>query len=90
VTVRIAANAPLYYGHPPAGFCIPSGYPISSNEMMISSIDGAGLVGRSSNADGVSTTKTGHTVGTWVASMVGGGVISFALFHALAALPGLG
>lgn len=66
------------------------GYPISFNQVMISSIVGAGLVGGSSNSDGVSTTKTGYTVGVWIASMVGGGAISFGLYHALAALPGLG
>ncbi|RYJ13551.1 inorganic phosphate transporter [Halogeometricum borinquense] len=69
---------------------IALGYPISFNKVMISSIVGAGLVGGSSNSDGVSATKTGYTVGAWIASMVGGGVISFALYHALAALPGLG
>jgi PiT family inorganic phosphate transporter len=69
---------------------IALGYPISFNKVMISSIVGAGLVGGSSNSDGVSTTKTGYTVGAWIASMVGGGAISFGLYHALAALPGLG
>lgn len=68
---------------------IALGYPISFNKVMISSIVGAGLVGGSSNADGVSTAKTGYTIAAWVGSMVGGGAISFALYHALAALPGL-
>ncbi|AWB28190.1 inorganic phosphate transporter [Halococcoides cellulosivorans] len=69
---------------------IALGYPISFNKVMISSIVGAGLVGRASGSDGVSATKTGYTLGAWIASMVGGGAISFALYHALAALPGLG
>jgi len=69
---------------------ISLGYPISFNKVMISSIIGAGLVGRSSSSSGVSTTKTAYTVGAWVVSMVGGAVISFALYHALAAVPGLG
>lgn len=69
---------------------IALGYPISFNKVMISSIVGSGLVGGSSKSGGVSATKTGYTVGAWIASMVGGGVISFALYHALAALPGLG
>jgi phosphate/sulfate permease len=38
---------------------IALGYPISFNKVMISSIVGAGLVGGSSNSDGVSTAKTG-------------------------------
>jgi hypothetical protein len=46
--------------------------------------------GGSSDSDGVSTTKTVYTVGAWVGSMLGGAVISFALYHTLAALPGLG
>jgi PiT family inorganic phosphate transporter len=69
---------------------IALGYPISFNKVMISSIVGAGLVGGSSGSGGVSTAKTAYTVGAWVASMVGGGAISFALYHALAAVPGLG
>jgi PiT family inorganic phosphate transporter len=69
---------------------ISLGYPISFNKVMISSIIGAGLVGRSSSSSGVSTTKTAYTLGAWVVSMVGGGVLSFALYHALAAVPGLG
>jgi phosphate/sulfate permease len=69
---------------------ITLGYPISFNKVMISSIVGAGLVGGSSDSDGVSTTKTVYTVGAWVGSMLGGAVISFALYHTLAALPGLG
>ncbi|ESS08339.1 MAG: phosphate/sulfate permease [uncultured archaeon A07HN63] len=69
---------------------IALGYPISFNKVMISSIVGAGLVGGSSSSDGVSARKTGYTVGAWIGSMVGGGAISFGLYHALAALPGLG
>jgi len=69
---------------------IALGYPISFNKVMISSIVGAGLVGGSANSDRVSATKTGYTVAAWIASMVGGGAISFTLYHVLAALPGLG
>ena len=66
------------------------GYPISFNKVMISSIIRSGLVGGSSDSESVSVSKTAYTVGAWIASMVGGGVISFALYHALAAIPGLG
>ena len=66
------------------------GFPISFNKVMISSIVGAGLVGGSSDSDGVSAKKTGYTVGAWIGSMIGGAAISFALYHALAAVPGLG
>jgi PiT family inorganic phosphate transporter len=69
---------------------IALGYPISFNKVMISSIVGAGLVGGSSDSDGVSTTKTVYTVGAWIGSIIGGAAISFALYHTLAALPGLG
>jgi len=83
----IAAFVPAFLV---AQAAIVLGYPISFNKVMISSIVGAGLVGGSSSSDGVSAAKTGYTVGAWVASMVGGAAISFALYHALAALPGLG
>jgi len=66
------------------------GFPISFNKVMISSIVGAGLVGRSSRSGGVSGRKVAYTVGAWVASMAGGAGISFALYYALAAVPGLG
>jgi len=66
------------------------GFPISFNKVMISSIVGAGLVGGSSDSDGVSARKTGYTIGAWIASMIGGVAISFALYHVLAAVPGLG
>jgi phosphate/sulfate permease len=69
---------------------IALGYPISFNKVMISSIVGAGLVGGSSSSGGISARKTSYTVGAWIGSMVGGGAISFGLYHALAALPGLG
>ena len=81
----IAAFVPAFLV---AQAAIVLGYPISFNKVMISSIVGAGLVGGSSSSDGVSATKTGYTIGAWVASMVGGGVISFALYHVLAALLG--
>ncbi|SEA20596.1 Phosphate transporter family protein [Haloplanus vescus] len=66
------------------------GFPISFNKVMISSIVGAGLVGGSSGSGGVSVKKTGYTLGAWVGSMVGGAAISFALYHVLAAVLGLG
>ncbi|GAB7119529.1 inorganic phosphate transporter [Natrinema pallidum] len=66
------------------------GFPISFNKVMISSIVGAGLVGGSSESGGVSAKKTGYTVGAWIGSMVGGAAISFALYHALAAVVGSG
>ncbi|APE94905.1 inorganic phosphate transporter [Halodesulfurarchaeum formicicum] len=69
---------------------IALGYPISFNKVMISSIVGAGLVSGSSKSRGVSAAKTGYTVGAWIASMIGGGALSYALYHTLAALPGLG
>ncbi|MEZ3145446.1 inorganic phosphate transporter [Halobaculum sp. MBLA0143] len=81
----IAAFVPAFLV---AQAAIVLGYPISFNKVMISSIVGAGLVGGSSSSDGVSATKTGYTIGAWVASMVGGGVISFTLYHILAALLG--
>jgi PiT family inorganic phosphate transporter len=83
----IAAFVPAFLV---AQTAIVLGYPISFNKVMISSIVGAGLVGGASSSDGVSAAKTGYTVGAWVASMVGGAAISYGLYHALAALPGLG
>jgi phosphate/sulfate permease len=65
-------------------------YPISFNKVMTFSIVGAGLVGGPSDSDGISTTKTVYTIGARIVSMVGDGVISFSLYHTLAALPGLG
>ncbi len=66
------------------------GIPISFNKVMISSIVGAGAVGGSSGGGGVSLSKTGYTLAAWVGSMVGGGAVSYVLYHALAAVPGLG
>ncbi|WP_181686432.1 inorganic phosphate transporter [Halorhabdus salina] len=83
----IAAFVPAFLV---AQAAIVLGYPISFNKVMIASIVGAGLVGRSSGSGGVSGKKTGYTVGAWIVSMVGGGAISFALYHVLAAVPGLG
>jgi PiT family inorganic phosphate transporter len=83
----IAAFVPAFLV---AQTAIVLGFPISFNKVMISSIVGAGLVGESGASGGVSARKTGYTVGAWVGSMVGGAAISFVLYHALAAIPGLG
>lgn len=64
------------------------GIPISFNKVMIASIVGSGLVARGSG-DGVSARKAGYTVGSWVVSMVGAGVVSFGLYSGLHAIPGL-
>ncbi len=59
----------------------------------ISTLKGAllvGLVAGSSESNGVSPRETGYTVGAWIVSMVGGAAVSFALYHALAAVPELG
>ncbi|CQH49762.1 transport protein (probable substrate phosphate/sulfate) [Halobacterium hubeiense] len=66
------------------------GFPISFNKVMISSIVGSGLVGRSSRSGGISARKTGYTVVAWVLSMVGGAAISYALYNVLAAVLGAG
>lgn len=65
------------------------GFPISFNKVMISSIVGAGLVGGSSGSAGVSVAKTGYTVGAWIASIVGGAALSYALYHVLVAVVGV-
>lgn len=65
------------------------GIPISFNKVMIASIVGSGLAARSSGGSGVSMRKAGYTVGSWVGSMVGAGALSFALYRALHAVPGL-
>jgi len=73
-----------------AQLAIVLGIPISFNKVMISSIVGAGLAARASDdAGGVSVRKAGITVGAWVGSMVAGGLISFALFNVLVAVPGV-
>lgn len=72
-----------------AQLAIVLGIPISFNKVMIASIVGSGLAA-SSSGGGVSMRKAGYTVGSWVGSMFGAGVASFALYYALEAVPGLG
>ncbi len=72
-----------------AQLAIVLGIPISFNKVMISSIVGAGLVVRSSGSGGgVSASKAGYTLGAWVFSMVGAGLISFGLYRVLTMIPG--
>jgi PiT family inorganic phosphate transporter len=73
-----------------AQLAIVLGIPISFNKVMISSIVGSGLVGRSDDGGGVSASKSVYTVAAWVGSMVGGGAISYALYEVLSAVPGIG
>ena len=70
-----------------AQLAIVLGIPISFNKVMISSIVGSGFVA-SSGSGGVSLQKAGYTVGSWIGSMVGAGVISFALYSVLSAILG--
>ncbi|GKZ12432.1 inorganic phosphate transporter [Haladaptatus sp. T7] len=72
-----------------AQLAIVLGIPISFNKVMISSIVGAGLAVRSSGSGGgVSASKAGYTLGAWVFSMVGAGLISFGLYRVLTMIPG--
>jgi len=64
-----------------AQLAIVLGIPISFNKVMISSIVGSGLATESGSGSGVSVRKIGVTVGSWVGSMVGAGVVSFGLYH---------
>jgi len=73
-----------------AQLAIVLGIPISFNKVMIASIVGSGLAANSSNGSAISPRKVGITVGSWVGSMVGAGIISYGLYHVLRALPGLG
>jgi len=72
-----------------AQLAIVLGIPISFNKVMISSIVGSGLAA-SSAGGGVSPRKAGVTVLSWVGSMAGAGLVSYALFVGLHDLPGLG
>jgi inorganic phosphate transporter, PiT family len=72
-----------------AQLAIVLGIPISFNKVMIASIVGSGLAASSSGGGGVSASKAGYTVGSWVGSMLGAGIISFALYSGLHAIPGL-
>lgn len=82
----IAALVPAFLV---AQLAIVFGIPISFNKVMISSIVGSGLAGSSSTGS-VSLEKAWYTAGSWVGSMFGAGIISFALYRALSTVPGLG
>jgi PiT family inorganic phosphate transporter len=73
-----------------AQLAIVLGIPISFNKVMIASIVGSGLAAGSSRGSGVSPRKVGITVGSWVGSMLGAGVLSYGLYVLLQAIPGLG
>ncbi|MFB6189192.1 MAG: anion permease [Halapricum sp.] len=71
-----------------AQLAIVLGIPISFNKVMIASIVGSGLAAKSSGGSSVSPRKVGITVGSWVGSMLGAGVISYGLYYVLHALSG--
>ena len=73
-----------------AQLAIVLGIPISFNKVMIASIVGSGLAAKSSSGNGISPRKVGYTVGSWVGSMFGAGLLSYMLYHLLNALPGFG
>ncbi|ELZ02212.1 inorganic phosphate transporter [Natrialba aegyptia] len=73
-----------------AQLAIVLGIPISFNKVMIASIVGSGLAADSSSGSGVSPRKVGITVGSWVGSMLGAGIVSYALYLLLNALLGGG
>ncbi|MFT4957657.1 MAG: PiT family inorganic phosphate transporter [Halobacteriales archaeon] len=73
-----------------AQLAIVLGIPISFNKVMIASIVGSGLATSSSNGSGVSPRKVGITIGSWVGSMLGAGILSYGLYYLLQAFPGLG
>ena len=73
-----------------AQLAIVLGIPISFNKVMIASIVGSGLAADSSGESSVSPQKVGITIGSWVGSMLGAGVISYGLYHLLQTLPGVG
>ncbi|MDY7082059.1 MAG: inorganic phosphate transporter, partial [Halobacteria archaeon] len=56
------------------------GLPISTNEAIISSLIGSGLVAGSA---GVSGKKIGYTVGVWLFSLVSAGAVSYVLYSVL-------
>ena len=66
-----------------AQLAIVLGIPISFNKVMISSIVGSGLAASSSGGGGVSPRKAGFTVLSWVGSLVGAGLVSYALYFSL-------
>ncbi|EMA07545.1 inorganic phosphate transporter [Haloferax denitrificans] len=73
-----------------AQLAIVLGIPISFNKVMIASIVGSGLAASSSGESGVSPRKVGITLGSWVGSMLGAGLISYGLYHVLTAIPTVG
>lgn len=73
-----------------AQLAIVLGIPISFNKVMIASIVGSGLAASSSGGSGVSPRKVGITIGSWVGSMLGAGVISYGLYLLLNAAPVVG
>lgn len=62
------------------------GLPISTNETIISSLIGSGLVEGSA---GVSSSKIGYTVGVWIASLVSAGFFAFGLYRLLSGALGI-
>jgi len=73
-----------------AQLAIVLGIPISFNKVMIASIVGSGLAASSSGGSGISPRKVGITIGSWVGSMFGAGIVGYGLYHLLNAVPGLG
>jgi phosphate/sulfate permease len=73
-----------------AQLAIVLGIPISFNKVMIASIVGSGLAARSSGGSSVAPRKVGITLGSWVGSMLGAGLISYGLYQLLVRLPGVG
>jgi len=73
-----------------AQLAIVLGIPISFNKVMIASIVGSGLAASPGSGSGVSPRKVGITIGSWVGSMVGAGVISYGLYQLLNVVPGIG
>jgi len=73
-----------------AQLAIVLGIPISFNKVMIASIVGSGLAASSSGGSGVSPRKVGITLGSWVGSMLGAGLVSYGLYHLLTAVPSVG
>jgi len=73
-----------------AQLAIVLGIPISFNKVMIASIVGSGLAAGSSGGSSVSPQKVGVTIGSWVGSMFGAGIISFGLYQLLHSLPVVG
>jgi PiT family inorganic phosphate transporter len=73
-----------------AQLAIVLGIPISFNKVMIASIVGSGLATSSSDGSGVSPRKVGITIGSWVGSMLGAGILRYGLYYFLRTVPGLG